>query len=800
MATLAEMNVVIGANIAEFEAKMAAVQAGIGKLGDAAKSAGQSLTTYVTLPLGLLATGAVLASAKIDSLRRGLQAVTQQQLGEAGITGLAGVAQAAEDTKARLLELKQVAALPGLGFAEAVQGDIRLRAVGISADLSKRALLAFGNAIATTGGGKGELDRVTVQLGQLSAKGKVLAQDLRPIIEAAPAVAQALKKLYGTVDSETISKSLEKQGQSSTDFINTLTTELGKLPKVTGGLKNSLENLSDSAEINLAKLGDSLNTAFDLEGFAARAGAALDRMGDAFTALDPGTQKLIFGLGAAAAAAGPLLFVIGGIGAAVPAITAGFATLGVTSVAALGPIGLAAAVVAAAAYAIVENWGSVTAYFSSSGAGGQVFGELAASVQASVQTIGRAFAELGAASEGNLGSLVSASGLIKAAFEDVATGITAISNTVNNTVGFISNLLHGEFAKALQDAGRNVESLSLPLRNLLGLVDRTPVGGLKELFAELDKLPRVVEEVNGLQGGDIAGALGITALSEDQQKALDKLQKALRDNENAARALGDNYDYVGNKVSILTSGVQNLTEAGFAPAGRTVQQYAQALNELPTALDRVLGQIGKAAPALNVPLAVPALAVPTPAALPDQLATRALPAYDITAFKQTLTDAEEAHRVFNKNTQELLDNFPVAGFAAIGQAIGQSLGEGSSVLEGAGKALLKVLADFGQKYGAQLLLLGAADIASGIFAAKGVAEIIAGTALIAGSAALGSFAGSGGGSRATGGGVAAPRTNFNPSATAQQQQPIKIELVLAEKGGGLASVLRIDEYRRLRTR
>ena len=191
MADIANLNVIIGANIDAFERSMRAAEAGIGRLGQGLKSAGAGLSAAITLPLGILGGAALAASAQIDALRRGLQAVTQQQLGEQGITGVRGIAQAATDTKARLLELRQVAALPGLGFAEAIQGDIRLRAVGISADLSKRALLAFGNAIATTGGGKSELDRVTVQLGQLSAKGKVLAQDLRPIIEAAPAVATA---------------------------------------------------------------------------------------------------------------------------------------------------------------------------------------------------------------------------------------------------------------------------------------------------------------------------------------------------------------------------------------------------------------------------------------------------------------------------------------------------------------------------------------------------------------------------------------------------------------------------------
>jgi len=343
-------------SFAAFDRAVKPLNEGIGRLGEGLKTAGGNLTTYVTLPLAGLATGAIIAAAKVDSLTRGLQAVTQQQLGEQGVTGLQGIAQAAADTQNRLKELREVAKLPGLGFTEAIQGDIRLRAVGLSADLSKRALLAFGNAIATTGGGKSELDRVTVQLGQLSAKGKVLAQDLRPIIEAAPSVATALRKLYDTVDSETISKSLQAQGKSSTDFIATLTDELAKLPKVTGGLAIAGENISDSLTLAGSKVGLIADKLFDLSGVANRAGEFIEGLADKFAALDPGTQKLIFGFAGIAAAAGPILIAVGSIGAALPAVIAGFEALGgalevlgAGLTLATGPVGLAVAALAALA-------------------------------------------------------------------------------------------------------------------------------------------------------------------------------------------------------------------------------------------------------------------------------------------------------------------------------------------------------------------------------------------------------------------------------------------------------------------
>ena len=214
MATIADLNVRISASIDDFEAKMARVQSGIGRVGDFAKSAGQSLTTFVTLPLTLLAGASIAALAKIDGLTRGLNAISTIDLGKQGVTGLDAVAGAAAATSERLKLLQEIARAPGIGFEQAVQGDIRLRAVGVAAGQSAAVLKEFANAIALTGGGAAKLDEVTVQLAQLSAKGKVLAQDLRPVIEAAPAVATALQKLYGTVDSETISKSLESRARA----------------------------------------------------------------------------------------------------------------------------------------------------------------------------------------------------------------------------------------------------------------------------------------------------------------------------------------------------------------------------------------------------------------------------------------------------------------------------------------------------------------------------------------------------------------------------------------------------------
>lgn len=247
--------------------------------GQTAEFAGQlsgiggRLSIALTAPLVAFGTAATAAALKFDTIQRAL-------------TAIAGSSEAAQKQLARL---RDVARLPGIDFENAIQGSIRLQAVGFSAQQAERALRNFANAVALTGGGAAELDRVTIQLGQLSAKGKVLAQDLRPIIEAAPAVAKALKTAFGTVDSEEISKQLEKAGKSSRDFVDILLSELERIPRVVGGPREALTDFSTTVQLAFSRIGDAI---LRLLGPALETiGPLIERLADRFAAL-PGPVQL----------------------------------------------------------------------------------------------------------------------------------------------------------------------------------------------------------------------------------------------------------------------------------------------------------------------------------------------------------------------------------------------------------------------------------------------------------------------------------------------------------------------------
>ncbi len=195
------------------------------EFANASKKVGAGLTA-VGVAGGLMLKSLAQTGMTFDSLERGLTAVM----------GSSSLAQA------ELIKLREVAKLPGLGLQEAIQGSINLQATGLSAEVARDSLMAFGNALATVGKGKAELDGVVVALSQIQSKGKVSAEEINQIAERVPQIRKVMQDAFGTADTEV----LQKMGLSTEEFIGKVTTELQKLPLVAGGFQLSVENMTDS--------------------------------------------------------------------------------------------------------------------------------------------------------------------------------------------------------------------------------------------------------------------------------------------------------------------------------------------------------------------------------------------------------------------------------------------------------------------------------------------------------------------------------------------------------------------------
>ncbi len=324
MARLSELIVKITSDTAGFTAGVREVSAQLQRLDAVSSGAvrglnavfermsglGARLSIGISAPLAAVGLAAAKADADLDALRKGLIAVS-------------GSAGAADRQLARLAE---VAKLPGLGFREAIQGSVNLQAAGFSAQLAERSLRAFGNALAAVGKGKADMDGVILALAQISAKGKIAAQEINQLSERLPQIRQAMKAAFGTADTEAI----QKMGLSSQEFVERIVAEFEKLPPVTGGVKNQFENIRDAMDRAMAEIGAALRPGTELVlRFGEAAVQRATEAAQAFRRLPPEIQATAIALGALAAAAGPALAALGqiglglsGIASAIPVIKA----------------------------------------------------------------------------------------------------------------------------------------------------------------------------------------------------------------------------------------------------------------------------------------------------------------------------------------------------------------------------------------------------------------------------------------------------------------------------------------------
>lgn len=260
MATIiGTLQAVLGMDVRPFVAGSRQARGEMGKLGTSTTqlsgTIGVLAKSFGALAVARVASGMIETGLRFDRLRLGLTAV----------------AGSAEEAGRQLERLQDIAKLPGLGFEEAIRGSSRLQAAGFAATEAEEAIRAFGNALATVGGSKAELDRVLLALVQIRSAGKVLGQEVRQLQQVLPQIRQAMIAAFGTARSEEI----QALGIDSETFIRKLVAEFKKLPPVQSGLANSAENLDDAykrlsdtftrvMEPNLKATNDALSRAADV--------------------------------------------------------------------------------------------------------------------------------------------------------------------------------------------------------------------------------------------------------------------------------------------------------------------------------------------------------------------------------------------------------------------------------------------------------------------------------------------------------------------------------------------------------
>lgn len=834
---LASMAVRIGADINEFDRAVAAVKKelnGLVKLGERMQGVGQSLSLGLSAPL--LAGG--VAAVKMAGDMEKAQASFATMLGSA------------ESAKKTLGELKQFAADTPFEFPELQAAAKKLLAFNTPAAELKGTLRQLGDVAAGIDAPIGEIAEL---FGKARVQGRLFQEDINQLTGRGIPIIQELAKQFGVTDGEV--KKLVESGKVNFGNLQQafadLTGEGGKFAGLMAAQSQTLpglfSSLSDNVGQALAGIGADIAQSLNLKEVIADVSAFVRDVADRFAGLSPEVKKVIVVGAALVAALGPVLFALGGLLTVLPAVGGAFAVLA-------GPVGLTAAAVAAGAALIVGNWDTLVAYFTT-GPAGRVFAQVQASAQAAFAAIGRASDALAPVS-GVLNALLNPFGALAGRFDATAgasdrlgaafraalapaalfrgaldqfvapfqvagAAFSAFADLVANGAAAVADALQGNLKRAAAEALAALNTLSNPLGALLDKLNEPPKSStigefFKAEFAAAGQSAQQAAEVVAAATVKANGA--VVGLTEEQSKALAKLRAELLNNENASRALGPGYDFVGTKAKILEGGVKSLTDVGFAPQGRTVQGLLAQMRGLATAYDQLAPKLAQGVAAPKVEQRTQAFDVDLPQ-LPEQVAAPLSVLIDVAAAKEqaaqlagvyaSLSDGQKLAIAnaaeFNAQLEPLLVGGLQNMAAGVGEAVGAMLANAGG-MELVGAALLSGVGDMAVQLGKLAIGIGIATfgIKAALESLNPVAAIAGGIALVAlGTAVKGaarSIAGGGGGGGAVpGGGASAVRPAAQPQR--QPEQRIKIELepvTFRQKGPDLDAVVGVNQYRRLR--
>ena len=346
MSTVADLLVKISADSSGLRKELAAakrqIKTAFGTDAMKLSSNVESSFKYIAAAMAGVGIAAVTMSAKMEMTKRAFEVLT-------------GSSSKAQE---HLNELEKFAATTPFEFAGLVDASKKLQAYGFSVEAVIPVMNALGDASMAVGLGQEGMDRITLALGQINAKGKVTAEEMRQLAETGIPAWELLASKLGMTTAKAMEMS-KKGAISAKDGITALLTGLeerfgGMMDKVNGEIPQSFSNMKDSVASIMRSMGDDIIKALDLKD---RMKSASDWMSEFATQaktlgvaqafenmVPPGVQEALVGIGVAIVsiavpalallvagivAASPLIFGIGALcGTAAAAIYAAWDTIG----------------------------------------------------------------------------------------------------------------------------------------------------------------------------------------------------------------------------------------------------------------------------------------------------------------------------------------------------------------------------------------------------------------------------------------------------------------------------------------
>lgn len=346
---LANLIVRIGADIADYDRKIGAAERRMQTFASNVSSVGASLTAAISVPLLGIGVAALKVAGDLEQNRIAFE------------TMMGSAAKAQQHLEA----LKQFAAKTPFEFSELVLASKRLQALGFDGQRVIPILTSVGNAASALGLGAEGIQRITTALGQMQAKGKVQAEEMRQLAEAGIPAWQILAKTLNT-DVAGAMKLVEKRAVDAAVAVPALLEGMntkfgGLMEKQATTLLGMWSNFKDQTYFALQDIGDALAPAAKrfLDEYAFPVLEAAKKVTAAFKGLHPETQQTVLGMGMIAVATPIAILALGTLAEKGLALWQVLGKLrGILPIvgAGIGPLGIAMGFVATKTGDIYKAW------------------------------------------------------------------------------------------------------------------------------------------------------------------------------------------------------------------------------------------------------------------------------------------------------------------------------------------------------------------------------------------------------------------------------------------------------------
>ena len=273
--------------------QLQAVGSQLKDIGGKVSDVGKDMTLKLTTPLVALGTVGVNYNAQIEQYRT-------------MFTTLTGSAEEADRIISQLQADAQKSPFDSKSLIEANQ---YLISAGVSAEDARKTILDLGNAVAATGGGSDELNRMAQNLQQIKNVGKATATDIKQF-------ANAGINIYGLL-AETTGKTVEEVKEMDVSY-EVLAEALAKASEEGGRYVGAMEAQSQTLNGSLSATKESIQMLLGeiMEAAMPVIVKVLEKVReviDWLSSLDDDTKKTILIVGAVVAALGPVITIVGGI-------------------------------------------------------------------------------------------------------------------------------------------------------------------------------------------------------------------------------------------------------------------------------------------------------------------------------------------------------------------------------------------------------------------------------------------------------------------------------------------------------